>query len=322
MKTQFPLFSRIGEWLTNPVLPVLSLGITETHVALVGLRHQRGEFEPRQSAVLRLPAGLVKPSFSDPNISDEAQMLDLLTRLMQQAGLKRIGKLSVSLPSGSARSFVVSLDTVPTSANEMAQLLEWKVERTTGLSFSQLRSSHRRIRDVDGKPHWVVSVAQHHVLDQYESVFGRLGWRTGLIVPQSLGEVTWLTRDDQADDQMLVSPRSHGFDVVIVRGSDPILIREVECAPEEVDDEFHRLVIFYRDRLLPEGSQVPLSRLLTIGTPAEQQRFRDLAAAALERSVVSLTPGQVGLQLDPGLSFSQVAAAAGLSSLAWSGGGR
>ncbi len=271
----------------------------------------------RQAAVVRPGAGLIVPSFTEPNIRDEAQMLDLLNRLAQQAAMTRIGKLNVSLPSGSARSMIVALDSAPTSTNELLQLLEWKVERATGFGFDQLRVSHQRLADIEGKPHWIVSIVRLSVIDQYESLFERLGWKAGTIMPQALGEASWLLRSGLAEDQMLVSTNSRGFEVVIVRGSDPILIREVECSPEEVDNEFYRLVIFYRDRLLPGESEVPLRRILTVGTPADQQRFQELAASALERTTFSLTPGQVGLNLDPGLSFNQAAAAAGLSAMAW-----
>lgn len=317
---QSPIISSLWNVLTAPSLPPLSLSITESHLVLLALRHRRGEFETRHAALSRLAPGLVNPAFAQPNIADEDRMLDALTRAREQAGLKKIAKINVSLPAGSARSFVISLDSTPGSKAELAQLIEWKVERATGYKYDELQVSHRRLHDFQGRPQWMVSTVHQNVLSQYQSLFDRLGWKAGLIVPQHVGEAAWLLRSELAEDQMMVSVHEQGFDVVIVRDREPILIREVECSPEEpeeMDNEFYRLVIFYRDRLVPAGESASLNRVLIIGSSAEQQRFRDLVSTALEKSTASLTLPQLGLRLDPGLSFPQIAAAAGLSAMAW-----
>ena len=95
------------------------------------------------------------------------------------------------------------------------------------------------------------------------------------------------------------------------------MIREVECPTDEIENEFYRLMIYYRDKLTTIGRIPNLSRVLTIGTIADQQRFRDLVSGTLERSVISLNASQLGLNLDPGMSLSQVAAATGLAVMAW-----
>jgi hypothetical protein len=76
-------------------------------------------------------------------------------------------------------------------------------------------------------------------------------------------------------------------------------------------------MVFYRDRLLPGESAITLNRLLTLGTPEEQRRYRQVLADALEAEPEMLTPPQLGLDLAPGAPFSQFAAAAGLATLAW-----
>jgi hypothetical protein len=311
------LLRRLGNFLIDPAYPPLTLSITESHLVLLSLRYQRGEFEPKQVAVLPVPAGLISADFVRPNVADEDHLCQLLERLPIEAGLKKMAPLSVSLPSTSGRSYVLSLESGPRSRSEEAQLLDWKIERTSGYPTTELRVSTRSLPAVDGRPHWLVSVAHRSVLTQYESLFEQVGWQAGLVLPRHLAELFWLTRANVEGDQMLVTPTPRGFEVVLLHRSTPQLIREIDCSPEEVDNEFYRLIVFYRDRLIAPGESPALFRLLVTGSAADQQRFRDLAVSALERPVVSLTPAQIGLRLDSGMAFSQLVAAAGLATCAW-----
>src|SRR5262249_7384432 len=155
------------------------------------------------------------------------------------------------------------------------------------------------------------------VIAQYELIFERLGWHAGMIAPQHIGEAQWLMRQGLEDDQVVVSLNDRGFDAVIVRGREPLMIREVECAPEERENEFYRLMVFYGDRLALEVADRQLSRALMIGPPYEQRSFRDVLVSAMERPVVALDPQQIGLRVDPNAPFNHFAAAGGLATMAW-----
>lgn len=310
-----PVLSDLYNYLTAPPIPAISASITETNVALVSLKRSGGEFEPRNLGVTRLPAGLVRASFDEPNITDESSLARHLELTAEQAALRKIGRINATLPSGSARTIITTLDSVPASRAELGQMIEWKVERSIGHRASDLRLSQTRLTDSDGKPQWLISAVHEAVASQYERVFQSLGWQVGLLAPQSLGEAQWLIRSGVGEDQVVISLREGGFDIVIVRGDEPVLIRQVECSAEEREDEFYRLMIYYRDRIAVGDAS--LNRLLIIGSPAEQKQFRDVFASALERNSFALTPQQLGLRLDPAAPVNSFLAAAGLATLAW-----
>src|SRR5215813_15533728 len=259
---QIPLLSGFLNSLTAPNLPPTSLSISETHLALITLRRRGRDLEPRNLGVLRLPGGVVQASFTEPNIPNEPMLIEHLSRTATQAGMKNMRMLSVSLPPGSARSMVAALDSIPVSRAELQQMIEWKAERGTGQKAGDLRISYSRLSDLNGRPQYLISAATEQVVEQYERIFKRLGWQAGMITPQHIGEAQWLIRQGLADDQVVVSMNERGFDAVIVRGKEPLLVREVECAPEERENEFYRLMVYYRDRLAREGSDTPLSRVL------------------------------------------------------------
>ncbi len=314
---EIPIISGFWNYLTAPSLPSASLSISETHLALIALRRSGREFEPRNLGVLRLPAGLVRASFTEPNVTDEPALVEHLSRTATQAGMKRIRALSATLPATSARALVVALDSTPGSRAELAQMLEWKVERGTGQKFGDLRVGYGRLSDAGGRPQYLISAASEQVVAQYERIFKQLGWQVGMIAPQPIGEAQWLMRQNLKEDQIVVSLNERGFDAVVVRGKEPILVREVECPADERENEFYRLMVFYRDRLAPESSDATISRVLTIGSVAEQRRFRDVLSSAVEQRVVILNAQQLGLRVDANAPFNYFAAASGLATMSW-----
>lgn len=314
---QIPILSNFFNYVTAPRLPRTSLSISETHLALITLKRSGGDFEPRNLGVSRLPAGVVRASFTEPNIADEAVLIEHLSKTASRSGMGAVKALSVSLPSGSARSIVVALESRPDSRAELEQVIEWKTERGLGQKFVDLRVNYTRLSDLGGRPQYLVSATTERVIAQYERIFGRLGWHAGMIAPQHIGEAQWLMRQDLEDDQVVVSINERGFDAVIVRGKEPLMVREVECPPEERENEFYRLMVFYRDRLALEGADRPLNRALMLGPAFEQRLFRNVLASAIERQVVALEPRQIGLRVDPNAPLSHFAAAGGLATLAW-----
>lgn len=310
------MFAPLWNFLTVPTLPSTSLSITPTHLALVELQKRGGILQPKKLGVQTLPAGLVKASLTEPNILREAEFVSILSTLAEQAGTGRKLKLSVTVPEGSAHNLVVTLDQIPATNSELAQMLNWKISRTSSLKATEIRSSFQPLSPDNGQPRYLVAAMHTQVLEQYERLFNQLGWHAGTIIPQHLGEAQWLLHNDLGDneDQALVSVNEHGFVVVIVRGQEPLLVREVVCETNEREDEFYRLLVFYRDRLTPTQ---PLKHLLLIGEPSEQAVFSQALTSALEQSPQKLAPHTLGINLEANAPFHRLAAATGTASMAF-----
>lgn len=311
-----PVISNFASVLTTPAFPKTALAISETELAIVSLKRKRGEFEPTRLAMLPLPAGLVTAHFTEPNISDESGLVEELERLSSDADVGRLRRVAVALPEGTARTMVLTMETVPANKSELAELLGWKIERSFGGKLADVRVTQKRIGDKE-HPQWLVTLSYERVIAQYEKVFERMGWQAGLLLPAHLAEAQWLLRADLPQDQVLLSLNDAGFVAVVVRGDHPILVRDVTCSPDEREDEFHRIMVFYRDRLIPKNAPVSMSRLLVVGTHEEQQRFRRTLAEAIESPVTALDAGGIGLRLPARAPFSSFAAAAGLCTFAW-----
>jgi hypothetical protein len=137
-----------------------------------------------------------------------------------------------------------------------------------------------------------------------------------MIVPRALGEANWLFDKKEVNDSLLISGNDLGFTALLLRGSEPAVVRSVLCSPGEIDDEIYRLVMFYNDRYgAPKGDGI-LDRMLVVGASLVPERIRTIAADALGRDLRVLSVDEVGLDLPTGeLNFNDVAAPAGLATL-------
>jgi hypothetical protein len=158
---------------------------------------------------------------------------------------------------------------------------------------------------------------------QYEEVLAAVGWSAGLLLPRHLGEAQWLMRSGAATfagDSLLISASSHGFTGIVFRDKHPLILRSVNCAETEFEDEFYRFLLFYRDRNVPEGAgeNVPLARLMVIGEGITKERAGEIVNETTGGHLRPVVAEDLGLQLPTrDLSFDSIAAPAGLATLSW-----
>jgi len=93
------------ESLTQPNYPKAALGLEQESITALALQKEgRGRFGIRQAATVDLPSHLLTPSFTEQNISNPNEMAVLLEEAVNNAGLRKQKRWSVSLPSNTART--------------------------------------------------------------------------------------------------------------------------------------------------------------------------------------------------------------------------
>jgi Tfp pilus assembly PilM family ATPase len=301
----------------SPNYPKTAIGIEYGSVTALSLGKQsRNSFAVKQAASVAIPANTLRPSFTEPNISDANEMLVSLNEAANEAGLKRQKRWSISLPSNTARAAILTLDTKPKSKQELNDVINWKSERSFGASANEMRVSLQQLPDdKEGKSRYFASAVKLSVLDEYETLFEALNWKVGLILPRHISESKWLLETDKQSDTLLISSQNEGFNAILMRYAQPTVIRSVTCNDGEKDDEIFRLLMFYRDRF----SDNLLEKILVIGENFNVSRLKEIANEALGKTLHILRPEEVGLNIPASnLSFNELAAPAGLASLAWS----
>lgn len=304
--------------ITQPNFPNAALGIEGDAITALALSGGRRSYTIKQAASVELSSGVLTPNFADDNITNHAEFSSCLTEVVEVAGLLSQKRWSVALPSNTARTAIIALESEPSSKAETEEILDWKAEQSFGAPARELRLASRRISpDKEKRSRFFVTAIKLSVIDEYESHFESRGWKAGLILPRALGEANWLTSEN-GSDSMLISENSDGFTALLLRGAEPAVVRSVTCTPAEIDDEIYRLVMFYNDRVAAEtsASNSKLDKLLVIGRDIIAKNVEAIASEALGRPIRVLSPNDVGLDLpSPSFDFDSIAAPAGLAAL-------
>jgi len=307
--------------LINPWYPATAIGLEKGIASVVQLEPVKGSTcKVRRAATFNIAESLVRPGFDESNIENAPQLASVLNELAASAGLLKQKRWSLSLPEATTRTLVLTMDSQSQSASELQDVLKWKVERGFGAALEELSISKERLqKDPQGRDRYLVIAIKKAILAEYEAVLESLGWRAGLILPRHLGEAQWLVRNGGTGDSLLLSGSSQGFTGVIFRDKHPLIVRTVTCTEDEFEDEFYRLLLFYRDRsAAPEGNGQGLSRLMIIGEGITKQRAQEIVNETTGGDLRPLEAEDLGLQLPSrDFSFDSIAAPAGLATLSW-----
>jgi hypothetical protein len=307
--------------LVEPWYPATAIGLEKGVASVVHLERVKGSTSKlRRAATFNIAESLVRPGFDESNIEDTAQLAAVLNDLAGSAGLLRQKRWSLSLPEATTRTLVLTMENQSQSAAELHDVLKWKIERGFGAALEELSVSKERLqKDSQGRDRYLVIAVKKAILTEYERLLETLGWRAGLILPRHLGEAQWLVRNGSVGDSLLLSGSSQGFTGVIFRDKHPLIVRTVTCTEDEFEDEFYRLLLFYRDRSAPEaGSGQGLSRLMIIGEGITKQRAGEIVNETTGGDLRPLEAEDLGLQLPSrDFSFDCIAAPAGLATLSW-----
>ncbi|HJT26621.1 MAG TPA: hypothetical protein VJ784_04350 [Pyrinomonadaceae bacterium] len=307
--------------LIEPWYPATAIGLEKGVASVVQLERVKGSIcKLRRAATFNIAESLVRPSFEETNIENPPQLAAVLNDLAQSAGLLKQKRWSLSLPEATARTLVLTMESPSLSAGELQDVLRWKIERGFGVSLEELSVSKERLqKDPQGRDRYLVIAVKKSILAEYEAVLESLGWRAGLILPRHLGEAQWLVRNSGAGDSLLLSGSTEGFTGVIFRDKHPLIMRTVECAEDEFEDEFYRLLLFYRDRSEADAGQGPgLVRLMVVGEGITKERAGEIVNETTGGDLRPLQAEDLGLQLpNREFSFDSIAAPAGLATLSW-----
>lgn len=292
------------------------MGIEKDRITAVSLnREGRGKYGVRNGAVVELPSGTLTPNFTERNIHSPEVFRNSLEEAMTAAGLLGQRAWSVSLPSNSARSAILSLDEAALQKGDSEEILDWKAEQTFGSPAEELRITREKIAAESGKIRFFATAVRLSVIEEFELIFESLGIKAGLILPRAVCESNWLISTASYADSLLISSHHEGFTAVLLRGGEPNVVRTVTCSRSERDDEIYRLLMFYQDRFGAESGELPLSRVLAIGDEIAPEKIRQISAEALGQEINVLDPQDIGFAPPLGLSFADLAAPAGAAAL-------
>ena len=156
-------------FLTEPHYPKAAIGIEQSFISALALDRQgRGRYGLRQAATIEVPNNLVTPSFLERNIASTDEFRVILEEAVTSAGLLNQKRWSVSMPSGSARTAIITLENEPSSRTEAQEILEWKSEQSFGAPAGELRITRQKIEpDKQGRASYFSTAVRLAVIDAF-----------------------------------------------------------------------------------------------------------------------------------------------------------
>jgi Tfp pilus assembly PilM family ATPase len=264
--------------------------------------------------------GLIEPRFTELNIKDKDRVSGLIRQAVEKAGLQGARRWSLAIPRKATRTLIIQLDEAPKSSKELAEVLQWKVERLLEVTLSDLTAAFQRLEPINGQPRYLVVAAGLGVLASYEAVLAPMNIQAGFVIPTHLAETAWLQLHKTDQDTLLIAAPGEELTIVFLRGGDFLSIRSVEFDSDSLSDEIHRTLVYYLDRVAPQGESGPEPQLETVlligsGLRPEEVEASCQALFSADRQPAVHTLREEKLEGHHGLTLEAIASAAGLAAM-------
>jgi Tfp pilus assembly protein PilN len=188
-----------------------------------------------RSTVVDLPAGLLRPSPVEPNISDVHALQSRLRALIGVPdGRQAPGwPIALVLPDLCVRTVLLNVDTLPSRSSERDALIRWRLEKEATFPVA----SARLVSQVVAPHTMLVVMIGEAVLRQYETVCDELG-----LVPATVRATSFLLHDVAGVSSPVEEPAGwlsvldEGFSFMVHQAGRPVFVRTKTQSPQLLDD--------------------------------------------------------------------------------------
>jgi hypothetical protein len=262
--------------------PRCALKLGPTHAAWVDVsRHWRGR-SSRRAEQIDLPPGLLRPSPGEPNITDEAALLERLRPLVaSRRGRWSLRPIVLVLSDLCVRSRLLELEELPALRADRDAIIRWRLDKE---AFFPMAGT-RLVTQMVGPTSVLAIVIRETVLEQYEAVCRAAGLlavdidiagfrlcNLSISLVPAEQTVAWVSLLDGA------------FSLIILRDRCPVFIRtkiQVRPTPSAILQDLQHSLAYFNERF---GS-AEIRRLILV-TESADPACEDLLTAELGLEVI------------------------------------
>ncbi len=245
--------------------PTVGVEIASRHVTAVQLAWTGQHPVLIGRARTELPDGAIVPHVNETNIVDQGAVVAALRQVFSQLP-RRPSRIAVILPDSVAKVSLVRFEKVPAHAEDLDQLIRWRVKKSAPFRLENTQISYTRgAKTPEGSQEFVVVLMRRDIVEAYEQACAAVGAHAGLIDLASFNLINVAVAggaSEDNDDWLLVHAAVGYNTLAIVRGKDLIFFRTrpTEGAVSLVD-LVHQTAMYCQDRLESNG----FSRTLLAG---------------------------------------------------------
>ena len=255
--------TRLWTALTEPERPAVAVEVRPGGVGVVRTRRERRNRVPAAAAAVEMPADVVRPSLTQPNLADPERFRTALRGALERAGVLDGAPIALVLPDPVARVALVPAAEVPaTRSPQVEELLRFRLRKSLPFDVRDARIAH--LRSPRPQDPILVVAALGSVLDAYEDACRSLGLEPGLVEPSALALCRSAFTLEDRGDRLLVNWDEGYTTLVLVRDGWPVLARTLVApmvsSPAEVAREAAQTVLYARERLESPGLEQAVVR--------------------------------------------------------------
>ncbi len=277
----------------DPEPPLLAVEVRPRALSAVRLVREGTRHRLAAAASLELPAGVLEPSLTRPNVVDPAAFRRTLQTLLERVGALEAGRAALVLPDAALRIVLLPAGEAKASRRgEMEELLRFRLHKALPFDVREARLAWAGPR----AGQLLVAAIFKPVLEGYEQGLVDLGLQPGLVEPAALALLA--AERGEEGDRLLVNWDFGYVSLVVARGGWPLVLRTLSgnLGAEAVAREVANTVLYYQEKLGGTGLTGAVVRSAPL--PAEE-------AVVLLREPIGLPPrlidpgAALGVEVDP-----------------------
>jgi type IV pilus assembly protein PilM len=248
--------SLLSSWLTSPP-PDAAVEISAERVAVATMAGRGNDLVVHGYASEPLPTGAVVPSLTAHNVVDRPRVVTALRAAIERLG-SRPRRVALVIPDLAARVSLLRFDRVPARREDLDQLVRWQLKKSAPFPVDDACVTYNAGGQRDGGQEFLVAMARHEIVREYEGVCDEAGTYAGLVDLATLSVLNLFlsSREMPQGDWLVVHMQPEYTTLAILRGQDVIFYRS---RPEGDDDSLadlvHQTEMYYQDRLSGQGFQ-------------------------------------------------------------------
>lgn len=301
--------ARAWRALLDPERPQVAVEVRPRGIGVVRLRREGRASVLAAAASVELPADVVRPSLTQPNLGDREAFRNALRAALERAGVLGGGPVALVLPDPVARiALVPAAEVQATRSSELDEVVRFRLRKSLPFDVREARVAH--VRSPRAGDALLAVAALDGILESYEEVCRSVGLEPGLVELSGLALCRQAFGPESTGDRLLVNWDEGYATLVLVRAGWPALARTLMgpsvTSPAEVAREAAQTLLYARERLASPGLEQVLVR--AAGLPAAE------AMAVLEgplgRAAETMDPWPALGTGDPGPAAQALAGAA------------
>ena len=246
----------VFSFLRETAGPAVAVELAADRVSAASIEMRAGAPVISVHASEPLPAGALVPSLTAANIVNRPPVISAIERVLERMGRPR--RVGLVIPDLVARVSLVRFEQVPARAAELDQLIRWQVRKTAPFPIEDAQVSYvPGLKAADGQE-FIVSLAKHSVIEEYEGLCADAGAHAGLVDLATFNVINAamaaMPPGGADSDWLLVNVAADYASIAIMRGAHLIFFRNRPTDAEgTLFDVVHQAAMYYEDRLQGSG---------------------------------------------------------------------